>query len=299
MDWNSSLRGFKTYLKLEKSLADNTIEAYLSDLRKFSSFIEIQYPGTTPEHVQEEILRKFVMQLSTTGISARSQARMISALRGFFRYLILENHLLKDPSELLEIPKTGRKLPDTLELEEILRIFAAIDRSTPEGERNLAMLEVLYGCGLRVSELCSLKISDINFRESYVKVKGKGNKERLVPLGGSAAKQAILYKEQVRKHIQPAKGEEDILFLNKRGRRLSRVMVFYIIRDLAEKAGIRKKISPHTFRHSFATHLIEGGADLRAVQDMLGHESIITTEIYTHLDREYLRDTIMMYHPRK
>jgi len=296
--WSAYIKGFRAYLQLEKSLSPNSVEAYLNDVSKFADFEENILKKSKPAELTLTDLQLFIKQLHEIGLSARSQARIISGLKAFFRYLYLEEEIKNDPANLLEAPQPGRKLPDILSKEEIDSIIENIDLSLPEGERNKAILETLYGCGLRVSELVNLRISDIFFKEMFIKVIGKGNKERLVPIGRVAVKQIQLYLDHTRKHLIPRKGDEDILFLNRRGGRLSRNMIFLIVKDLGEKAGLRKSISPHTFRHSFATHLVEGGADLRAVQEMLGHESIITTEIYTHLDREYLKSTIQLYHPR-
>lgn len=298
MNWSSYIKGFTAYLRLEKSLSANSIEAYLNDVGKFSAFESTSLNRSSPEDITIDDLQLFIKEINELGLSARTQARIISGLKAFFKYLSLEGLVKNDPASLLEGPRPGRKLPDTLSITEIERIIEAIDMSTAEGERNKAIIETLYGCGLRVSELTNLKITDIFFREMFVKVIGKGNKERFVPIGNTAIRHINLYLDNSRMHVQPKKYDEDILFLNRRGGRLSRTMILLIVKDLGEKAGIRKSISPHTFRHSFATHLVEGGADLRAVQEMLGHESIITTEIYTHLDREYLKSTIQLYHPR-
>jgi len=270
----------------------------MRDLDKLVHFMEMEYPGKGPGKVTLQVLKEFVSWLNKTGMSPRSQARLVSALKAFFKYLLLENIIESDPSELLDSPRTGRKLPDFLTIKEIERMISQIDLSTPEGERNKAIMEVLYGCGLRVSELIALKITDIHPKAGYIRIIGKGNKERLVPVGTKALKQLYIYLDSARVHIDPAKADADTVFLSKRGKRLSRQMVFYIVKDLAEKAGIKKTISPHTLRHSFATHLVEGGADLRAVQEMLGHVSITTTEIYTHLDREFIRQNILDHHPR-
>ncbi len=298
MNWSSYIKGFTAYLRLEKSLSANSIEAYLNDVGKFSAFESTSLNRSSPEDITINDLQLFIKEINKLGLSARTQARIISGLKAFFKYLSLEGLVKDDPASLLEGPRPGRKLPDTLSIAEIERIIEAIDMSRAEGERNKAIIETLYGCGLRVSELTNLKITDIFFREMFVKVIGKGNKERFVPIGNTAIRHINLYLDNSRMHVQPKKYDEDILFLNRRGGRLSRTMILLIVKDLGEKAGIRKSISPHTFRHSFATHLVEGGADLRAVQEMLGHESIITTEIYTHLDREYLKSTIQLYHPR-
>ncbi len=292
------IQGFKSFLQLEKSLSGNSVEAYIRDVGKFVDFTEASgYEQLNPEKVELKHLEEFLAWINKIGLSATSQARIISGIRAFYKYLLIEDIINHDPTELLEAPKTGRKLPDTLNQEEVEKIINAIDLSKPEGERNKAIIETLYGCGLRVSELTNLKISNLHFDMGFIKVIGKGNKERWVPVGRQAIKQITNYLDYKRPLVEPKKGSEDILFLNRRGGKLSRVMIFHIIRDLAECAGIKKTISPHTMRHSFATHLVEGGADLRAVQEMLGHESINTTEIYTHLDRRFLRETIEKYHP--
>jgi len=298
MNWNSYIKGFRSFLLLEKSLSGNSIDAYLHDVEKLIQYLEFTQQEFSPEKVELKHVQGFVKWINELGMSPYSQARIISGIRAFYKYLIIENIVKNDPAELLESPKINRKLPDVLSIDEINRLLDEIDRSTPQGERNKAILETLYGCGLRVSELVNLKISDIHFNEGFVRIIGKGNKERLAPIGNVAMKQIRIYLENVRNHIEIKKGNSDILFLNSRGSKLSRQMIFLIIKGLAEKIGLKKKIGPHTFRHSFATHLIEGGADLRAVQDMLGHESITTTEIYTHLDREFLRDAIIQFHPR-
>jgi integrase/recombinase XerD len=290
-------KGFKAYLQLERSLSENSVEAYLTDLEKLTAFLELQGLSLSPSQLQLEHLQAFIRWVAELGMTASSQARIISGLRTFFRYCLLEDISTTDPTTLLEAPRLKRSLPDVLSFNEIEAMLAAIDLSLPEGTRNKAILETLYSCGLRVSELVALRLSQLYLDVGFVRVIGKGNKERLIPIGSSAIKYIQLYRQQVRVHLPIQPGEEDILFLNRRGRRLSRVMIFYIIRDLARKADIKKTISPHTFRHSFATHLVEGGADLRAVQEMLGHESITTTEIYTHLDREYLRKTLKQFHP--
>ena len=297
MKWEPVIRDYKSFLKLEKGLSDNSVEAYLADLRKLIQFLEIRGVEVDPGGVDHGHLQLFLVCINELGLSARTQARILSGLKAFFRYLLLEELIERDPTALLEGPRLGRKLPEVLTVEEIDRILDRIDLSRPEGRRNKAMLEVLYSCGLRVSELVGLKLSNLYRTEEFIRVIGKGDKERLVPVSRKALKEIDLYlPDRNSLAIQP--GQEDILFLNRRGRMLTRVMVFTIIRELAAAAGIRKSVSPHTFRHSFATHLVEGGADLRAVQEMLGHESIITTEIYTHLDREYLREAILSYHPR-
>ena len=296
MSWKQSIKEFKSYLRIERSLSDNTIDSYLRDIQKLANFSEEK--DLNELQITKAEVKEFIAEINKEGISARSQSRIISGIKAFYKYLILEDYLKVNPTELIESPKIGMKLPDTLSIEEIDSLISAIDLSHPQGERNRAILEVLYSCGLRVSELTSLKLSDIRFKEGYVKVVGKGNKERFAPIGSSAIKFLNIYLNEIRNHQDIKKGSEDIVFLNRRGNKLTRVMIFTIIKQLAEKIGMKKKISPHTFRHSFATHLIEGGADLRAIQEMLGHESITTTEIYTHLDREYLREAIMQFHPR-
>jgi integrase/recombinase XerD len=290
---------FKIFLQLEKNLSVNSIEAYIHDVMRYEQYLKIQEPDRELKDTSSVNLQQFIIWLSELGITARTQARNISALKSFFSFLCYTGILTENPSSLLEAPKLGRKLPTVLTVSEIDRIVASIDLSKPEGHRNKAIIETLYGCGLRVSELVGLKISDLYFNEGFIKVKGKGSKERLVPIGSTAQHEIGFYLEKQRNHqkIDPKAG--DTLFLNRRGKQLTRVMVFTIVKDLAAKAGIKKTVSPHTFRHSFATHLIEGGADLRAVQEMLGHESIITTEIYTHLDRDYLRQAIIEFHPRR
>ncbi len=298
MDWKSYISGFISFLKLEKSLSDNSIEAYVNDLSKLISFLEIRQYHIAPEEVSLFHLEEFVQWINELGLSSRSQARIISGIKAFYKYLLLEDIVETDPTTLLDTPKIGRKLPEVLSVEEIDRLMDAIDLSKPEGQRNKAMIEVLYSCGLRVSELTGLKLSNIYFDQGFIRVIGKGNKERLVPLSSKAIHEIELYLPDRNSLSFISHDSEDILFLNRRGRKLTRVMVFTIVRELAVKSGIKKKISPHTFRHSFATHLIDGGADLRAVQEMLGHESILTTEIYTHLDRQYLRDAIIRFHPR-
>jgi len=296
MSWEKSIKEFKSYLKIERSLSENTIDSYLRDVRKLAEFSEEKELNEL--QITKVEVKEFIAFINTEGISARSQSRIISGIKAFYKYLILEDYISVNPTELIESPKIGLKLPDTLSILEIDSLICAIDLSHPQGERNRAILETLYSCGLRVSELTNLKLSNIRFKEGYVKVVGKGNKERFAPIGGVAIKFLKIYLKEIRTHQDIKKGSEDIVFLNRRGNQLTRVMIFTIIKDLAIKIGMKKKISPHTFRHSFATHLIEGGADLRAIQEMLGHESITTTEIYTHLDREYLRDAILQFHPR-
>lgn len=297
MIWKAYIQGFMAYLKLEKDLSPNSIEAYRHDVCLFAQYLEDSGRLVGPDAVQLTDLQDFVRTIAEMGLAASSQARMISGLRMFFHYLVMEEVVAENPASLLELPRLRRKLPDVLTVDEIDRIIAAIDLSKPEGMRNKAMLETLYSCGLRVSELISLRISDLYPEIGFIRVIGKGNKQRLVPIGKLALKYIQLYRDQVRVHIQPEPSARDILFLNRRGRPLTRVMVFHIVKSLAAAAGIHKQISPHTFRHSFATHLLEGGADLKAVKDMLGHESITTTEIYTHIDTGYLRDTLDRFHP--
>jgi integrase/recombinase XerD len=295
--WEGYKKGFRAWLQLEKSLANNSVEAYSRDLELFTHFLLEKKMLKEPSAITLKDLQVFLKWIGELGLSAGSQSRIISGLRSFYRYCHLEKIAETDPTALLELPKIGRALPDTLSAEEIDAMIRAIDLSRPGGERNRAILETMYSCGLRVSEVVNLKISQLFTEIGFIRVIGKGDKERLVPIGRSAAKYLKLYRENIRPHIPVKKGNEDILFLNQRGSKLSRVMIFYIIRDLAKEAGIRKTVSPHTFRHSFATHLVEGGADLRAVQEMLGHASITTTEIYTHLDREFLRKTLEEFHP--
>lgn len=297
MTWETALRQFSSYLRIEKSLSAHSVAAYMNDGRKLSAWMEIHHPDVPPPQAQRAQLESFLADSARHGLKPHSQARLRSGVRAFYRFLLLEDHINDDPSELLEGPKLGRKLPDVLSVDEIDRLFAAIDHSTPEGMRTRAILEVLYGCGLRVSELCGLRLSALYLDVDFLKVTGKGNKERLVPLGSSAKKWLVTYIDQVRRHGKIDPKHADFVFLNKFGRGLGRISVFNVIKALAVEAGINKNISPHTFRHSFATHLVEGGANLRAVQQMLGHESITTTEIYTHLSRDYLRETIMRFHP--
>ena len=296
--WEAYKKGFKAYLQLEKSLSDNSVEAYLHDIEKLTAYLEVSNDLKTPQQIELKDLEKFVQWIMELGMTAGSQARIISGLRSFFKYCLIERIVTTDPATLLESPKLKRALPDVLSFAEIENIIAQIDLSKPEGGRNKAILETLYGCGLRVSEVVNLRISSLFLDVGFIKVIGKGDKERLVPIGSDAIKYINLYKNNIRVHVPVKPGNDDILFLNRRGAKLSRVMIFLIIKHLAREASISKNISPHTFRHSFATHLVEGGADLRAVQEMLGHESITTTEIYTHLDREYLKGTIIQFHPR-
>jgi integrase/recombinase XerD len=295
--WEPYKKGFKAYLQLEKSLSDNSVEAYLHDIEKLTAYLEVSKTLKTPQQIDLKDLEKFVQWIMELGMTAGSQSRIISGLRSFFKYCLLERIIIIDPSILLESPKLKRSLPDVLSFAEIENIIAQIDLSKPEGGRNKAILETLYGCGLRVSEVVNLRISSLFLDVGFIKVIGKGDKERLVPIGSDAVKYINIYKNNIRVHIPLKPGNEDILFLNRRGAKLSRVMIFLIIKQLARQASISKNISPHTFRHSFATHLVEGGADLRAVQEMLGHESITTTEIYTHLDRDFLRNTLQQFHP--
>lgn len=295
--WESHKKGYKAWLQLEKSLSDHSVHAYLHDVDMLTSFLEsINFSGS-PDQIERKMLEQFVRWVHELGMSDTSQARIISGLRSFFTYCVLEQIAIKNPTDLLEAPKLKRKLPDTLSFPEIEKIIAAIDLSTPEGIRNRAIFETMYSCGLRVTELVNIKISGLYLDVGFVKVIGKGDKQRLVPIGNDAIKHIQIYRNTIRNQMSIKTGMEDILFLNRRGARLTRVMIFLLLKDLVKKAGIQKQVSPHTFRHSFATHLVEGGADLRAVQEMLGHESITTTEIYTHLDRDYLRTTLQQYHP--
>ncbi|OFX82326.1 MAG: site-specific tyrosine recombinase XerD [Bacteroidetes bacterium GWF2_33_16] len=298
MNWEQTIIQFRNFLKLERSLSGNSITAYETDIRKLVAYLEIKKQSTLPQQIKLADLKNFIEWINELGLHARSQSRIISGLKAFFKFLLLDNQIEADPSGLLESPKIGRKLPEVLSIIEIDQIIAEIDLSSPEGQRNKAIIETLYSCGLRVSELVNLKLTNLYFDEGFIKVVGKGSKERLVPIGSKAIKEIELYFTYRNLLPNIDKGSQNIVFLNRRGKLLTRVMIFTIIKRLAEKAQIKKTISPHTFRHSFATHLIDGGADLRAVQEMLGHESIITTEIYTHLDREYLRDAIIQYHPR-
>ena len=295
--WEPYKKGFKAYLQLEKSLSDNSVEAYIRDVDKFTQFLQSSATLQTPEEVNLETLQHFIRWISELSMTPSSQARIISGLRAFYKYCLLEHVVKTDPTVLLEAPKLKRALPDVLSFEEIENIIARIDLSKPEGGRNKAILETMYSSGLRVSELVNLKISGLYLDVGFIRVIGKGDKERLVPIGSSAIKHIGIYRNNIRTHVKIRPGHEDILFLNRRGAKLSRVMIFLLLKDLVKLAGITKNISPHTFRHSFATHLVEGGADLRAVQEMLGHESITTTEIYTHLDREYLRTELVEHHP--
>ncbi len=296
--WQGEYIRFKQYLQLERSLSRNSIEAYLDDVKKLENYSSYFLGNQPPSAFTFKQLQAFVEWIASLGFSAATQARIVSGIKTFFSFLVLENDIKADPSELLQTPKLKRKLPVFLSVEEIDAMLACIDRSTQEGERNYSIIETLYSCGLRVSELVDLKISQLHLENDYIRVTGKGNKERLIPIGAVAKKLIKNYLSKVRVQLPIKKKFEDIVYLNRRGSKLSRVMIFYIVKDLAEKAGIKKVLSPHSFRHSFATHLVEGGADLRAVQEMLGHESITTTEIYTHLDKQFLRDNILSYHPR-
>ena len=295
--WEGYKKGYKAFLQLEKSLSDNSVEAYLHDIEKLTTWMQVSNQLTTPQQLELKDLENFIQWISELGMTAGSQARIISGLRSFFKYCLQEQIITINPATLLESPKLKRSLPDVLSFEEITNLINRIDLSKPEGGRNKAILETLYSCGLRVTEAINLRISCLHLDVGFIKVIGKGDKERLVPIGTDAIKYINIYRNDIRVHLTVKPGNEDILFLNRRGGKLSRVMIFLIIKELARLADIKKTISPHTFRHSFATHLVEGGADLRAVQEMLGHESITTTEIYTHLDREYLRSTLQQFHP--
>lgn len=298
MDWTRYTAGYKAFLKIEKSLSGNSVIAYLNDLEKLLAFLELKGLDIKPEQVTSALLNEFLAWAGELGMSPRSQSRLVSGIKSFFRYLLIDEKITLNPAELLESPRSGRKLPVVISVDEIDRIIAAIDLSKNEGHRNKALIETMYSCGLRVSELIDLRITNLFFSQGFIKVLGKGNKERLIPISNKAIREIENYLLQFRNTLVPMKGSENVVFLNRRGHKLTRVMIFTIVKNLALKAGIKKRISPHTFRHSFATHMVEGGADLRAVQEMLGHESILTTEIYTHLNREYLRDIIIRYHPR-
>lgn len=298
MQWQSTIKGFQSFLKLERSLSENSIVAYTEDVERFVQFLADKNYNLNPEQIEHVHLTEFLKWLNELERSATTQSRVISGIRAFYKYLLLENLVTKNPTELLETPKIGRSLPDVLNVEDIDQLLKAADMSTDKGHRDRTMLETMYSCGLRVSELVNLKISDLFFDTEFVRVIGKGNKQRLIPIGHEAMKFINIYKDSIRVHAPVQKGFEDFLFLNNRGKKLTTTMVFLIIKALAAKVGMKKHVSPHTFRHSFATHLVENGADLRSVQEMLGHESITTTEIYTHMDRKYLRDTIEKYHPR-
>jgi len=299
LDWDECKKKFKMFLKLEKSLSPNSIAAYLNDLKKLRIFLDSKEKGITPENVTFQDIQDFVQNLNEQKVSTRTQSRTLSGIKSFFKFLLIDESLEKDPTALIEYPKIGRKLPEVLTVDEISRIIDSVNIEATEGQRNRAIIETLYSCGLRVSELVNLKLTNLFFEDEYIKVQGKGSKERLVPISHKAMDEITKYRQQERNFLKKISlGSENILFLNRRGGKLSRVMIFTIIKRLVQKADIKKQVSPHTFRHSFATHLIEGGADLRAVQEMLGHESILTTEIYTHLDQEYLRSTINRFHPR-
>lgn len=298
MNWNRYIKDYQSYLGIERGMSKNTIENYSFDIERLRLFLETNKIEVSPLKITDETIQQFIYQVSKE-LNPRSQARIISGLKSFFNYLVFEDYRVDNPLELIETPKTGRKLPDTLAVQEIDALIGAIDLSSNEGERNRAMLETLYGCGLRVSELVSLKISDLFFDEGFIKITGKGNKERFVPIGKLTQKYIEIYQNEVRGNLTIKKGCEDTLFLNRRGNQLTRAMIFTIIKDLALKIGLKKNISPHTLRHSFATHLLENGADLRSIQLMLGHESITTTEIYVHLDRSFLKEVMHSYHPRK
>ena len=297
MSWKSLIKGYENYLKIEKSLSSNTVDAYIRDINKMDGFFNSEDSKKKINSINHEDFQNYLAHLNELKINARSQSRVISSMRSFFKYLMIEKIIDNNPSELLENPKTGKKLPEFLTIDEIDLMVSQIDRSKSDGERNIAILEVLYGCGLRVTELIELKISEIYWKEGFIRIIGKGNKERLVPLGKIASKHLKIYLNEIRVHQKIDNQFVDNVFINKNGKKLSRVMIFKIIKKLTEKAGIQKNVSPHTLRHSFATHLVEGGADLRAVQEMLGHQSITTTEIYTHLDKNYLKQNILDYHP--
>ena len=296
INWKQSFRNFETYLRLEKSLSENSIEAYLNDVQKLERYFVETCNMITPDHVSYTDLKAFLAWYSTDNTNSRTQSRVLSGIRAFYKFLLIEGEIDESPASLIESPKIGLKLPEVLSINEIDRMIAVIDLSKPEGHRNKAIIETLYGCGLRVSELVNLHLTDIHYGEGFIIVTGKGNKQRLVPVSGKALKEIDIYKKD--RDRLPVIYDKNILFLNRRGAKLTRAMIFTIRKDLAAKAGIRKNISPHTFRHSFATHMIEAGADLRAVQEMLGHESILTTEVYTHIDRSFLRDSLIMFHPR-
>ena len=298
MKWNTALKDYQFYLKIEKGLAKNSIESYSRDVKKLIGYLELNDMPISPISIEKKEIQEFIYTAAKS-INPRSQSRLISGLRNFFDYLVFEDYRKNNPMQLIESPKTGRKLPDTLSLEDIDKIINEIDLSEPQGERNRTILETLYSCGLRVSELTELKISNLFFDEGFIQVIGKGNKQRFVPINTSTIKYIQIYLNEIRSHISIQKGFEDFVFLNRRGKNLTRVMIFTIIKNLAEKAGIHKNISPHTFRHSFATHLLDRGADLRAIQQMLGHESITTTEIYMHLDKSFLKQVVNTFHPRK
>ena len=298
MKWESAIQEYNAYLKLERHLSENTVTAYLTDIEKFAKYVISVDEMMLPERVSESLIHSFLQDLAELGLSERSQARILSGLKSFYNFLLLNNYIETNIAKTIETPRLGRKLPIVLSLEEIDELQATIDLSKPEGHRNKAIIETLYSCGLRVSELVNLRITNLHFKEEYIKVIGKGSKERIVPISQKAIKEITLYLTSYRNHLTVNTADKDIVFLNRRGRKLTRVMIFTIVKQLAKKMDLQKNISPHTFRHSFATHMVEGGADLRAVQEMLGHESILTTEIYTHLDRTYLKEIILQHHPR-
>ncbi|SDS29644.1 site-specific tyrosine recombinase/integron integrase [Christiangramia echinicola] len=298
MNWHNALKDYRHYLKLERGLSINSIENYSLDVIKLMNYLDVNEIQISPINIEDKTIQEFIYSVSKN-LNARSQSRLISGLRSFFGFLVFEDYREDNPLELMESPKIGRKLPDTISIKEVDRIIAAVDLSKNEGERNRAIIETLYGCGLRVSELIDLKISDLFFKEGFIKVTGKGDKQRFVPISDYTIKFINIYKDEVRSHMDIKPEATDTLFLNRRGNKLTRAMIFTITRRLTEAAGIRKKVSPHTFRHSFATHLLENGADLRAIQQMLGHESITTTEVYVHVDRSHLRQVMESYHPRK
>ena len=298
MNWKNAIKDYQMYLKIERGLSKNTIDSYTKDLEKLCLFLEENEISTSPIAIDAAIVKQFIYEVAKK-ITSRSQARIISGLRSFFDYLVFEDYRTTNPTDLLETPKIGTKLPDTLSQDEVDILIAAIDLSHPQGERNRTILETMYSCGLRVSEAITLKISDLFFKEGFIRVLGKGNKERYVPIHIDAQKYITIYQKAVRNHVLPKKGFEDTLFLNRRGKGLSRQMIFMILKDLAIKIDLKKKISPHTLRHSFATHLLQNGADLRAIQQMLGHESITTTEVYVHVDKSYLKEVVETFHPRK
>lgn len=298
MNWKTYIKNYQSYLRIERGLSKNTIDNYTFDMERLCLFLEENSISVSPIQINEETIQQFIYSISKE-VNPRSQARIISGLKSFFSYLVFEDYRTDNPLELIETPKIGRKLPDTLSVDEIDALISVIDLSSNEGERNRAILETMYGCGLRVSELVSLKISDLFFDEGFIKITGKGNKQRFVPVGNLAQKYILIYKDNIRNHLKIKKGFEDTLFLNRRGNQLSRAMIFTIIKDLATKINLNKNISPHTLRHSFATHLLENGADLRSIQLMLGHESITTTEIYVHLDRKFLTEVMNTFHPRR
>jgi len=298
LTWTAAITDFKSYLLLERSFSEHSIEAYIRDVNKLREYIALKEYQILPLQVTPKLLSEMIIYLNGLGLEMSSQARLLSGIKAFYKYLLVEDLLDTDPTELLASPRINRKIPDVLSYPEIEQILAAIDLSTPHGLRNRAIVETLYACGLRVSELTALRLTNIFFDIGFIRVVGKGNKERIIPIGDDAIKHVRIYIQNVRNHMDIPKTSENILFLNRRGAGLSRIMIFMIIKELVEAAGIQKTVSPHTFRHSFATHLIEGGADLKIVQDLLGHESITTTEIYTHMDTDYLRETINTFHPR-